>query len=62
LKDQRRKQSKWISGGKRYTIEWTKAKADWYDPTIAREDELFGKRGHEKDAEAKKLNQKCYWW
>ncbi|WP_211344442.1 hypothetical protein [Paenibacillus lentus] len=23
-------------------VEWAKAKADWYDPTIAREDEFFG--------------------
>jgi len=43
-------------------IEWAKAKADWYDPTVAREDEFFGKREHEKDAEAKKLNHKGYWW
>ncbi len=43
-------------------IEWAKEKADWYDPTIAREDEFFGKREHEKDAEKKKLNHKGYWW
>jgi len=43
-------------------IEWAKAKADWYDPTVAREDEFFGKREHEKDPEAKKLNHKGYWW
>lgn len=43
-------------------IEWAKAKADWYDPTVAREDEFFGKREHEKDAEKKKLNYKGYWW
>lgn len=43
-------------------IEWAKAKADWYDPTVAREDEFFGKREHEKDAEKKKLNHKGYWW
>ena len=42
--------------------EWAKAKADWYDPTVAREDEFFGKREHEKDAEKKKLNYKGYWW
>ena len=23
---------------------WARAKADWYDPTIAKEDELLGKR------------------
>jgi hypothetical protein len=43
-------------------IEWAKAKADWYDPTIAREDEFFGKREHEKNTEEKKLSHKGYWW
>lgn len=43
-------------------IEWAKAKADWFDPTIAREDEFFGKREHEKNAEEKKLSYKGYWW
>jgi len=43
-------------------IEWAKAKADWYDPTVAREDEFFGKREHEKGAEKKKLEHKGYWW
>ena len=43
-------------------IEWAKTKADWYDPTVAREDEFFGKREHEKDAEKKKLDHKGYWW
>ena len=42
-------------------IEWAKAKADWYDPTVSREDEFFGKREHEKDAEKKKLEHKAYW-
>lgn len=43
-------------------IEWAKAKADWYDPTVAREDEFFGKREHEKNTEEKKLSHKGYWW
>ena len=43
-------------------IEWAKAKADWYDPTVAKEDDLFGNREHEKDAEKKKLQHKGYWW
>lgn len=42
-------------------IEWAKAKADWYDPTIAREDEFFGKREHEEDAQSKELEHKGYW-
>ena len=43
-------------------IEWARAKADWYDPTVAREDEFFGERDHEKDAEKKKLKHADYWW
>ena len=29
-------------------IEWDRKKADWYDPSIATEDEYLGKRQHEK--------------
>lgn len=29
-------------------IEWALKKADWYDPSIATEDEYLGKRQHEK--------------
>ena len=29
-------------------IEWAKAKADWYDSTVAKEDEFLGKREHKK--------------
>lgn len=44
-------------------VEWAKAKADWYDPTIAKEDEFFGKRDHEKNAEQKKPERNGYkWW
>jgi hypothetical protein len=43
-------------------IEWAKAKADWYDPTIAKDDEFFGKREHEKDADHKKLEHAGYRW
>ena len=43
-------------------IEWAKAKANWFDPTIAKDDEFFGKREHERDAEKKKLQYKGYWW
>ncbi len=44
-------------------IEWAKAKADWYDPTIAREDEFFGKREHQKKADQKRLEHAGYrWW
>lgn len=44
-------------------IEWAKKKADWFDPIIAREDELFGKREHEKNEEQKVLKKsRGYWW
>lgn len=44
-------------------IDWAKAKADWYDPTIAREDDFFGKRDHRKNADQKKLERNSYkWW
>lgn len=42
-------------------IEWAKAKADWYDPTVAKEDAFFGKREHQKDTEKKKLQHRCDW-
>ncbi|TGE36693.1 hypothetical protein E4K67_19925 [Desulfosporosinus fructosivorans] len=41
-------------------IDWAKKKADWFDPTIARTDELLGKREHEKNEEQKNL-KKSYW-
>jgi len=43
-------------------IEWARNKADWYDPTIARNDEFLGKRIHEKDIEEKELKPSGYRW
>jgi len=44
-------------------IDWAKKKADWFDPTIAREDELFGEREHEKNDNEKALKKAgSYWW
>lgn len=44
-------------------IEWAKKKADWFDPIIAREDELFGRREHERSEEQKVLKKsRGYWW
>lgn len=44
-------------------VEWAKSKADWYDPTVAKEDDFFGKREHEKGADQKKLEHAGYrWW
>ena len=42
-------------------ITWAKAKADWYDPTVAAKDEFFGEREHEKSKEQKKLEKRYYW-
>jgi len=42
-------------------IEWAKTKADWYDPTIAKKDDFFGKREHAKSADKKKLQYMDYW-
>ena len=41
---------------------WARAKADWYDPTIAKEDELLGKREHEKSQESKGPQHRGYRW
>ena len=41
---------------------WARTKADWYDPTIAKEDELLGKREHEKNQKDKGPEHKGYWW
>lgn len=40
---------------------WARSKADWYDPTIAKEDELFGKREHGISQEKKEPKRKEYW-
>lgn len=44
-------------------IEWARKKADWYDPIIARDDEIFGKREHDK-SESQKVIKKSphYKW
>jgi len=43
-------------------IEWATKKADWFDPTMARHDELFGRRRHEKKEEDKALKRAGYYW
>lgn len=44
-------------------IACAKEKADWYDPTIAAEDPLLGKRDHRQSPERKELKHKGgYWW
>jgi len=42
-------------------IEWAKKKADWFDPTIVRKDELFGEREH-GESEDRKALKKSYCW
>lgn len=43
-------------------IDWAKKNADWFDQTIARKDELFGEREHEKNYEQKILKKYGYYW
>jgi len=42
-------------------IDWAKKKADWFDPTVARKDELFGERDHEENEDRKALKKAYYW-
>lgn len=39
-------------------IDWANKKADWIDPTVAREDEFFGKRKHGQDVDQKELKRR----
>ncbi len=38
-------------------IEWLKNKADWFDPTIGREDEILGKRNHSNKKELEDMKR-----
>lgn len=38
-------------------IAWAKAKADWFDPTVATSDKFFGRRNHKQHADRKILRQ-----
>ncbi|MFA6076398.1 MAG: hypothetical protein WCV63_11300 [Negativicutes bacterium] len=43
-------------------VDWAMKKADWFDPIVARNDELFGKREHNKNLKDKTLEKVvCYW-
>lgn len=46
------------------TIQWILKKADWIDPTVSIEDELLGKREHQKSNEEKDkfLKEERYYW
>ena len=43
-------------------IDWAMKKADWFDPIVARDDELFGERKHEKSLEEKALKKIGHYW
>ena len=43
-------------------IDWAKKKADWFDPTIARDDEYLGKRKHEQSQEQKEFKKDWRYW
>lgn len=51
-----------LDSDNRAWVEWAKQKADWFDPTVARNDELFGKREHEKEAATKALKETYFIW
>ena len=37
--------------------DWATKKADWFDPTMAIDDELLGEREHEKSLQEKALKK-----
>lgn len=41
-------------------IDWVKKKADWFDPSVARIDEILGDRDHEESSERKRLEKRYY--
>ena len=45
-------------------IAWARAKADWYDPTIAATDAYFGERDHKESPDKKALKERwsSYGW
>ena len=42
--------------------EWAMKKAVWFDPTVAWDDELFGKREHGKNSSEKALKKYGQYW
>lgn len=43
-------------------INWAKKKADWFDPIIAKNDEVLGEREHEESEDKKVLKKFGYIW
>ena len=42
-------------------VKWALGKADWFDPTVSREDVLLGKRNHEDNSDKKELKPEYSW-
>ena len=42
-------------------VDWATKKADWFDPTVVRDDEFFGEREHEKSLGEKVLKKAGLW-
>jgi hypothetical protein len=51
-----------LSDEQRAWVEWAKRKADWFDPSVARDDEIFGERDHKKDGDFKILKKSYSTW
>lgn len=43
-------------------VQWALKKADWFDPTVARDDEYLGKREHKKNSQDKVLKKYGGYW
>lgn len=43
-------------------LVWAEEKADWFDPSIAKEDPVFGVRKHEESESRKELKTLYYAW
>lgn len=43
-------------------VEWASEKANWFDPTIVKEDDFFGKREHNKSEDEKDIFTKRKYW
>lgn len=43
-------------------VDWAMKKADWFDPVVTRDDELFGERQHEKSLDEKALKKVGHYW
>jgi hypothetical protein len=41
-------------------LEWAYKKSDWFDPTVARADEMLGVRRHEQDENEKRIKYYAY--